>query len=274
MVEILKLCKKPARFFLGTSFFIVQRKISLNILITNDDGISSNGIKALEEIFQQKHNTFLIAPLKEKSATSQALNIHSKMRVERVNDNHYIVDGYPVDCVNIGIHGNIFPKIDMVISGINRGMNMGYDVHYSGTVGAARHASIHNILAFAVSSGNLTDGYTYLDEAKILLNFIDQNLSLFQKKTVYNINFPIEYDKINPKFVPANLGVRTYVDVYKAEFIIGGISDYFLGGSELGYIALPDTDFEVYSKNQIPISPLQLDSTNQRELSILKVRLS
>ena len=86
----------------------------MNILITNDDGISSTGIKALEKILGKNHSTFLVAPLKEKSATSMALTIFDKMRVEKFNSNHYVVDGYPVGCVNIGLHGNIFPKIDLI----------------------------------------------------------------------------------------------------------------------------------------------------------------
>lgn len=77
----------------------------MNILITNDDGIASSGIKALEAVLRKEHDTFLIAPLRERSATSMALSIYDSMRVERINDNHYIVDGYPADCVNIGLHG-------------------------------------------------------------------------------------------------------------------------------------------------------------------------
>ena len=116
----------------------------MNILISNDDGITSNGIHALKKALSRKHNVFLIAPAKEKSATSQALTIFHRMHVEKLDDTTYTVDGFPTDCVNIGLFGEIFPEIDMVVSGINRGVNMGHDVHYSGTVGAARHGAVNS----------------------------------------------------------------------------------------------------------------------------------
>lgn len=242
----------------------------MNILITNDDGISCNGIIALEKAFKKKHKTFLIAPLKERSATSMALSIYDKMRVEKVYDDHYIVDGYPVDCVNIGLHGEIFPKIDLVISGINRGVNMGHDVHYSGTVGAARHAAVHGFLAIAVSSGKINIDSDYSREAELLLELLETKPETFKKGIVYNLNFPQEYKPSLSEIKAARLGKRTYFDTYTRTPIIGGIFDFFLGGSELGHIKESGTDFEAYYMNKISITPISLDPTEKPELEILK----
>jgi 5'-nucleotidase len=93
----------------------------VNILITNDDGITSLGIHALKKALSKKHSVFLISPAKERSATSQALTIFHRIHVEKLDDTTYTVDGFPTDCVNIGLFGNIFPEMDMIISGINRG---------------------------------------------------------------------------------------------------------------------------------------------------------
>jgi 5'-nucleotidase len=241
----------------------------MNILLTNDDGIASNGIKALEKILSKKFNTFLIAPLKEKSATSMALNIFDKMRVEKVFENHYIVDGYPVDCVNIGLHGKIFPKIDIVVSGINRGVNMGHDIHFSGTVGAARHGAIHGYFSFALSSGVIDRSYDYLDEAEFFLDLLDKQLDKFQKGIVYNINFPLKFSTGSSEHKITELGQRTYTDEYKVDHLYEGIYDYFLGGSELGYKITKGSDFEAYENGFVSITPIGLFPTDIKE----KIRL-
>jgi 5'-nucleotidase len=237
----------------------------MNILISNDDGISSNGIKALETVFKKKHNTFLIAPLKERSATSMALTIFDRMRVEKVLEDHYIVDGYPADCVNIGLHGGIFPEIDIVLSGINRGVNMGHDIHFSGTVGAARHGAIHNKFAFAISSGKLSKTENYLLEAEQILELIEKKLNIFQKGIVYNINFPEKFSNDIDNIRFTHLGTRQYTDTYKKTNIIGGVFDFFLGGSELDHISTKGSDFEAYGSGIVSLTPISLDTTDYTE---------
>lgn len=245
----------------------------MNILITNDDGISSPGIKALEKVLKKSHNTFLIAPLKERSATSQAISIFEKMRVEKVMDNHYIVDGYPTDCVNIGLHGKIFPEIDMVISGINRGVNMGHDVHFSGTVGAARHGAIHNKIAWAISSGKVERHSDYTQEAEVILELIEKKISIFQKGLVYNFNFPVQYSHKLDDIKITKLGNRTYTDDYHKKKIIGEIYEYYLGGSELSHEITKDSDFEAFYSGKISMTPVSLDTTDFSELNRLQAAL-
>ncbi|TGM07123.1 5'/3'-nucleotidase SurE [Leptospira barantonii] len=246
----------------------------MNILITNDDGIASSGIKALEAILQKEHNTFLIAPLRERSATSMALSIYDSMRVEKINDNHYIVDGYPADCVNIGLHGEIFPKIDLVLSGINRGVNMGHDVHYSGTVGAARHGAIHSRLSLAVSSGNIDKEYDYIREAEFVRHFINEYVSFLKVGVVYNMNIPSDFVPLVENLRITKLGRRTYEDTYSKKNIIGGIADFYLGGSELGHSTEEGTDFSAFFSGKISLTPLALDQTDSASLNELSNSLS
>ncbi|EMN68390.1 5'/3'-nucleotidase SurE [Leptospira interrogans] len=246
----------------------------MNILITNDDGIASSGIKALETILQKEHNTYLIAPLRERSATSMALSIYDSMRVERINDNHYIVDGYPADCVNIGLHGEIFPKIDLVLSGINRGVNMGHDVHYSGTVGAARHGAIHKKLSLAVSSGNIAKDYDYIREAEFVRKFINEYSSQLKIGIVYNMNIPSDFISSMENLRVTKLGKRTYEDTYSQKNIIGGIADFYLGGSELGHSTEEGTDFTAFFSGKISLTPLSLDQTDFSILTQLSDSLS
>lgn len=246
----------------------------MNILITNDDGISSDGIKALERELGKSHNTYLIAPLKERSVTSMALTIFSPMRVERVNDNHYIADGFPADCVNIGLYAEIFPKIDFVISGVNRGVNMGYDMHYSGTVGAAKHGALHGIPSLAVSSGRIDPEDGYDREAKLVSEFLTQYASNIKSGEVWNLNFPPEIAGAGglDQLVFAKLGRRRYTEKYEKKNIIGGVSEFQLNGSLLGHDAEAGTDFEAYDQGKIPVTPIQLDLTKFDRLAEIKAQ--
>lgn len=247
----------------------------MNLLITNDDGISSDGIKALEKELGKNHNTFLIAPLKERSVTSMALTIFQSMRVEKVNDNHYIADGFPADCVNIGLYAEIFPKIDFVISGVNRGVNMGYDMHYSGTVGAAKHGALHGLPSLAVSSGRIDPEDGYEREAKLVNEFLKNYAVKINPGEVWNLNFPPEIagDGGLDQLVFTKLGRRRYTEKYEKKLIIGGVSEFQLNGSLLGHDADAGTDFEAYYLGKIPVTPLQLDLTEFSRLADLQSRL-
>jgi len=248
----------------------------VKILITNDDGISSAGIKALERVLGREHETFLIAPLKERSVTSMCLTVFQPMRVEKINDNHFIADGFPADCVNIGLYAEIFPPVDLVLSGINRGVNMGFDVHYSGTVGAAKHGGLHGLPALAVSSGIIDPEDEYEREACLVSEFLGRFGGEIRGGEVWNINFP---EKISGKggldqLVLTKLGRRRYTEKYDKKTIIAGVSEFQLNGSLLGHDAEPGTDFEAFYAGKIPLTPILLDMTEKNRLQELKNTLS
>src|SRR5262249_17349837 len=113
------------------------------ILVTNDDGIDSDGIKALAESLSKIGEVTVVAPASDMTAVSHALTLNRPLRVERRSENSYSVDGTPTDCVVMGI--NLIMKDahpDLVVSGINKGANLGDDVHYSGTVAGAVEATM------------------------------------------------------------------------------------------------------------------------------------
>ncbi len=110
----------------------------MKILLSNDDGINAEGINILFNYLSEKFDVYMFAPEVEKSACSNAITIRNDFDVKKLADNKYSVAGYPADCVNIGIHGKFIPEVDVVVSGINHGPNMGGDIYYSGTVAAAR----------------------------------------------------------------------------------------------------------------------------------------
>src|SRR5512146_1951082 len=123
----------------------------MKILVTNDDGIHSPGIKFLAEALGKLGEVVVVAPDRERSAVGHALTLHHPLRAAKLDVNVFAVDGTPTDCVNLGIHSLLPFKPDIVVSGINRGGNLGDDITYSGTVSAAMEATLMGIPAFAVS---------------------------------------------------------------------------------------------------------------------------
>ncbi|MCX8031758.1 MAG: 5'/3'-nucleotidase SurE, partial [Thermodesulfovibrionales bacterium] len=117
----------------------------MNILISNDDGFKSRGIQLLMEEVAKKHSIFVVAPDRERSAVSHKITLTSPIRVNKVSENVYTTDASPADCIKIAFLGIIKEKIDLVISGINHGPNMGVDVFYSGTVAVAREGVMKGV---------------------------------------------------------------------------------------------------------------------------------
>ena len=130
------------------AFFLV---FPLLILVTNDDGIHSAGLRVLARSLQPLGRVVVVAPDRERSAVSHALTLHSPLRAVEQLPGWWAVDGTPTDCVNLGIHGLLREKPDLVVSGINLGANLGDDLTYSGTVAAAMEATLMGVPAMAVS---------------------------------------------------------------------------------------------------------------------------
>jgi len=237
----------------------------VKILLTNDDGINFEGIQILRKTLErEKHNVTLFAPAIEKSATSQAMTIYDDIYVKKVDTTTYIVNGFPVDCINIALHGEfVSPDFDLIISGINKGVNMGDDIHYSGTVGAARHAYIHNYPAIAISTEYINGEGEFQKVSEFVAQFIQEYHYLWQEKILLNINCPknIIFDK---KIKWTKLGSRIYRDKYKRTLLEQDTYLLNLGGSELNYKEREETDFEAFYQGFISVTPLTTDGTDYK----------
>jgi 5'/3'-nucleotidase len=121
------------------------------ILVTNDDGVHAPGIKALREALAQRGEVHVVAPDREVSACAQSLTLKHPLRAERVEERIHAVDGTPADCVNLALVKLLPRRPDLVVSGINRGANLGEDVFYSGTVGGAREGTFFGVPSIAIS---------------------------------------------------------------------------------------------------------------------------
>ena len=124
----------------------------MNILLTNDDGFSAKGLNYLKDYFSKNnHKVFIVAPDREKSGTSHSITYKDSIRLIEQKDNLWVLKGSPADCVILALLGLVPEKIDIVISGINHGPNIGRDIIYSGTAAAARQAGFSDIPAMAMS---------------------------------------------------------------------------------------------------------------------------
>lgn len=244
----------------------------MKILIVNDDGLYSNGMIHLEQELKKSFEVYAVCPDRERSATSQAITIRETLIVEKVSPNHYKVNGYPADCVNVALYSNLLPAIDLVVSGINHGPNLGDDVFYSGTVGAARHAVIHNKKAVAISYEDYRKDGNFRRVAGWFRRWLEENYSRLSSAIVYNINYPYEEESIGidapyPEVEYTFQGRRLYIDSYdileedqNKKWILKLKETITEKSLEEG------SDFYAIKRKKISITPLGLVSTDFKEL--------
>ena len=160
----------------------------MNILLTNDDGIASLGLKKLEEVLSNYGNVYVVAPSTQQSGKACGISAFFGVCVNKIDNNHISVEGTPVDCVEVAC-AMINKKIDLVVSGCNSGYNLSQDIMYSGTCGACVQASLSKIPSIAFSVKN-KDYFHQIDKyAKQVLDFIFTN-NLLDSSYFLNVNIP------------------------------------------------------------------------------------
>jgi 5'-nucleotidase len=243
----------------------------MKILVTNDDGISAPGIIALVEALSAVGEVAVVAPDRERSAVSHALTLHHPLRAECLAPGRFSVDGTPTDCVNLGIHCLIDFHPDLVVSGINRGANLGDDVTYSGTVAAAMEATLMGIPAFAISLATREEMADYRAAAAFAARLaLTIRANRLPKDTFLNVNVP----DIPPQSLAGPLitvqGKRRYEGTIVDKVDPRGRSYYWIGTADLDFLDIEGSDFSAVSRGHISVTPLHLDLTNHRSLAVLK----
>jgi 5'-nucleotidase len=245
--------------------------IGLKILLTNDDGVRAPGLAALAEAMGAIGEVFIVAPDREQSAVGHALTLHHPLRATRIGENIFAVDGTPTDCVNLGIHSLLSFKPDIVVSGINRGGNMGDDVTYSGTVSAAMEATLMGIPAIAVSLVTANEGENFSAAAA----FAAKLAGIVCKEglpvdTFLNVNVPdLPWEKLRPSLITTQ-GKRSYEGTIVDKVDPRGRSYYWIGTVDLNFLDIGGSDFFAVSRGHISVTPLHLDLTNYDSLATLK----
>lgn len=243
----------------------------MNILVTNDDGIHAPGITILAETLTSCGNVAVVAPDRERSAVGHALTLHHPLRAERLGPNRFAVDGTPTDCVNLGIHSLLEFTPDLVVSGINRGANLGDDITYSGTVSAALEATLMGIPAIAVSLATAGAGDHYQAAAAFVVKLAGLALANgLPRDTFLNVNVPdLPVDRLREPLVTSQ-GKRRYEGTIVDKVDPRGRNYYWIGTIDQKFLDIAGSDYAAVSRGHISVTPLHLDLTNYQSFAVLK----
>jgi 5'-nucleotidase len=232
------------------------------ILITNDDGIGAEGLKVLEESLSDLGTVWVVAPDREQSGQGHALTLNHPLRFERRAAHHFAVQGTPTDCIYLGVHQILETRPRIVVSGINRGINMGDDLTYSGTVSAAFEATLMSVPAFAISQEVREGGASFEAAGHFARNLAREILGRgLPPDTLLNVNVPgcaprgVRVTRQGKRLYPGGVIKRTDPK---------GRAYYWIGGKPAEWEADPESDFASIGEEFISVTPLHLDLTNHK----------
>jgi 5'-nucleotidase len=236
------------------------------ILVTNDDGIFSEGIKLLAAALSGLAEVWVVAPDREQSAMGHALTLSRPLRMQRMEERWFAVDGTPTDCVNLGIlHLLKESPPDLVCSGINFGLNLGDDVTYSGTVSATFEGTLLGVPSVAFSQ-EVAEGFSFEPAARFARQVAELLLTQeLPRDLLLNVNVPaggvrgVSFTK---------LGRRTYKQSVIEKLDPRGRKYYWIAGTPQWKVA-SGTDYEAVSTGRISVTPLHLDLTHYPGLESL-----
>ena len=242
----------------------------MKILVSNDDGILANGIRALIEALSPCHEVYVVAPDRERSAAGHSLTLQTPLRVEEVDAKYgakrcWMTTGTPGDCVKLAINAILAKEElpDLVISGINHGPNLGADILYSGTVSCAMEGAMMGYPSIATSLASMSTEYeAFKVSAEFvadLLNKID--IKKFPAKTILNINIPgLEKEDIGGVSV-TELGSRMFTDAYEKRVDPRGKVYYWMAGELINEPEDASTDIAAVRNNRISVTPVTYEMT-------------
>ena len=237
----------------------------MKLLVTNDDGILSEGIRALADSLSVLGEVWVVAPDRERNAVSHALTLHRPLRITAISPQNYAINGTPADCVNIGIHFLLPEKPNLVISGINKGANLGNDINYSGTVAAAVEGTLMGVPSFAISLAG-EHCFDFQPAARFALRvarfILDKGLP---PHTVLNVNVPDSGGKEVDQyaFTAQDTQARTNTIEEKTDprgglyYWIGRIHEGSEGDADNG-----TSDLLTIRQKIISVTPLLIDRTH------------
>jgi 5'-nucleotidase len=238
----------------------------LRILVTNDDGIQSEGLTTLASALSELGEVWVVAPDRERTAVAHAVTLHKPLRVHQIGKRAYSVNGTPVDCVNLALL-KIMPKSPhLVVSGINRGVNLGDDVLYSGTVSAAVEGTILGIPSMAVSQEGRerfrfeVGAHYALRVARMIL---EQGLP---EETVLNLNIPDRPLATTTGVRVTCLSRRRFDNPIIEKLDPHGRKYYWIAGTRISWSRSKDSDHEAIAEGAASLTPIRLDNTNYTDM--------
>jgi 5'-nucleotidase len=242
----------------------------VKILVTNDDGVASPGLHALTAAMKALGDVWVVAPDRERNAIGHALTLHKPLRITHVGKQVFSINGTPTDCVNLAVKKLLRGRPALVVSGINRGVNLGDDVTYSGTVSAALEGTILGVPSIAVSQeGKQTFRFgvaaTYaVRVARAVLRYG------LPAETLLNVNVP---DRPQASIAGAritSLSRRRFDDPIIEKVDPHGRKYYWIAGTRVTWNRRKDSDHEALRRGMVSITPIHLDVTHYAVLEQLR----
>jgi 5'-nucleotidase len=240
------------------------------VLLSNDDGYAAEGLRALAKALAPRARVIVCAPESNQSATSHSLSLHRVLRLKQVEEDVFCVDGTPADCVYVALHseGRVVPrKPDLVVSGMNHGLNLGFDVFYSGTVAAAREGALRGIPAIAVSADHKADRTAAAElGARLAFALLAEHGKAKGKTPLFNVNVPPGQSW---GVRPTKLGARLYSEDVVFRKDPRGHEYLWIGGAGVRHDLVPGSDTEAYDEGFASITPLTLDLASSEHREVL-----
>ena len=238
-----------------------------HVLLTNDDGYQAEGLRAVAERLADFATVSIVAPSREQSGTAQSLTLRQPIVCNRIAEREWAIDGTPADCVIVALHKLLPEKPDLLISGINHGANLGENVYYSGTVGAAREGALHHIPSMAVSLCAKKEKAKFENSAQVAQATAEM---IFKEglpdQVLLNVNVPepwngrVQFTRQSRKIT------RNQLSEGKDP---RGRSYFWLFEQRIDKDVEPDTDYAAIFSGAVSITPLHLDPTHTESLNHL-----
>lgn len=239
----------------------------MKILVSNDDGYLATGINVLTEALQAVADVIVVAPDRNRSAASNSLTVHSPLRVQKIADNRYSVDGTPSDCVHLALTGFLDDEPDLVVSGINHGANLGDDVIYSGTVAAAMEGRFLGLPAIAVSLASEGRPTHFETAAQVVVEMVQKlERAAFSTDVTLNVNVPDRPYAELTGVRASRLGFRHKSEPVVREKDPHGRTIFWVGPAGRGADAGEGTDFHAVEQGAVAVTPLKVDLTRHDSL--------
>jgi 5'-nucleotidase len=238
-----------------------------HILLTNDDGYQAEGLRAMAAALEGFATVSIVAPSKEQSGTAQALTLRQPIVCNKIAEREWAVEGTPADCVIVALHKLLPEKPDLLVSGINHGANLGENVYYSGTVGAAREGALHHVPSIAMSLCSKKEGMKFESPARLARALAEIVLKEgLPDQVLLNVNVPEPWNG-TVKFA------RQSKKITRNQLTEGkdprGRSYFWLYEQRIDQDVEPDTDYAAVFSGAVSITPLHLDPTHDESLNHL-----
>jgi len=241
-----------------------------NILLTNDDGISSPALTVAENTLREISNCLtVIAPDRERSASGHAITMHHPLRIVPKGQDRFALDGTPADCVYLGVASICEERPSFVVSGPNKGPNLGTDVFYSGTVAGAAEGYARGLFGIALSTPRDADKKTWAAAAEFVGKLISALIKAEMSHGLINVNFPMVENLRGYRWT--RLGRRTYKEEAVHRVDPKGRSYYWIGGPGLSdFEGAVGEDVEAVRQGFVSMTPMKMDMTEESFFPTLK----